>query len=490
MGDPKEDSAASQPAGITSDKKPPAEENPWYVLATIAGEQSGEGIDEDLKLKNRAYWNAWAGQHLSAEDKAEIKDGFGRSLFEGTPKWSEVEAEVTEAFTKRLPGLDLPDPAEIVDFQNVVFSARVSFDSFYFPAPAGFTDAKFSEHGDFTDAKFSERADFTHATFSKTANFYHATFSELADFNNAKFSKTADFNGATFSELADFIRATFSETADFTRATFSKAAFFTDATFSETADFGDATFSETADFISAGFSGPVTFVWTKFSGRADFTDASFDAPCNFREAEFKGAYPDLEGTLLHAKTNISAEDDFWPKTGKQKTGSRQDSEQGEEKRYRFLEDEPQTDKQAAQSCAHLRQNMAAQGLPEAAHFFFRREMTHRSRISRWWERPFYTLYRGVEYGYGVWQPVVGIIATWALGAGALWCWGCMSGWTAAGLSFSNIFRFLGFQRVHFEPEIINSLPFPLEVMTAVQTVVGFVLLFLLGLGLRNRFRLK
>ena len=372
----------------------------------------------------------------------------------------------------------------------MVFSARVSFDSFYFPAPAGFTDAKFSEHGDFTDAKFSERADFTHATFSKTANFYHATFSELADFNNAKFSKTADFNGATFSELADFIRATFSETADFTRATFSKAAFFTDATFSETADFGDATFSETADFISAGFSGPVTFVWTKFSGRADFTDASFDAPCNFREAEFKGAYPDLEGTLLHAKTNISAEDDFWPKTGKQKTGSRQDSEQGEEKRYRFLEDEPQTDKQAAQSCAHLRQNMAAQGLPEAAHFFFRREMTHRSRISRWWERPFYTLYRGVEYGYGVWQPVVGIIATWALGAGALWCWGCMSGWTAAGLSFSNIFRFFGFQRVHFEPEIINSLPFPLEVMTAVQTVVGFVLLFLLGLGLRNRFRLK
>ena len=104
MGDPKEDSAASQPAGITSDGKTPAKQNPWYVLATIAGEQSGEGFDEDLALKNRAYWNAWAGQHLSAEDKADIKIGFGRSLFEGTPEWSEVEAEVTEAFTKRLTG--------------------------------------------------------------------------------------------------------------------------------------------------------------------------------------------------------------------------------------------------------------------------------------------------------------------------------------------------------------------------------------------------
>ena len=457
MGDPKEDSAASQPAGITSDGKTPAKQNPWYVLATIAGEQSGEGFDEDLALKNRAYWNAWAGQHLSAEDKAEIKDGFDFSSFQGTPEWSEVEAEVTEAFTKRLTGLDLPDPAKRVNFRNVAFSAPVSFQRFYFPA---------------------------------LAYFYNATFSETTFFDNATFSEFANFQHGIFSKPADFTRATFSAHANFTNATFSETADFTDATFSETAFFDDATFSENANFISAGFSGPVKFVRTKFSGRANFTDASFDAPCNFREAKFKGAYPDLEGTLLHAKTNISAEDNFWPKTGKQKTDSRQDSEQGEEKRYRFLEDEPQTDKQAAQSCAHLRQNMAAQGLPEAAHFFFRREMTHRSRISRCWERLLYTLYRGVEYGYGVWQPVVGIIATWALGAGALWCWGCMSGWTAAGLSFSNIFRFFGFQRVHFEPEIINSLPFPLEVMTAVQTVVGFVLLFLLGLGLRNRFRLK
>ena len=85
MGDPKENSAASQPAGITSDGKTPAEQNPWYVLATTAGEQSGEGIDEDLELKNRAYWNAWAGQHLSAEDKAEIKAPFDSSLLRTPP---------------------------------------------------------------------------------------------------------------------------------------------------------------------------------------------------------------------------------------------------------------------------------------------------------------------------------------------------------------------------------------------------------------------
>ena len=104
MGDPKKDSAASQLVGITSDGKTPAEQNPWYVLAAIAGKQSSDGLDFNLAGKNRAYWIAWAGQHLSAEDKAEIKDEFGSSLFEGTPEWSEVEAEVTEAFTKQLTG--------------------------------------------------------------------------------------------------------------------------------------------------------------------------------------------------------------------------------------------------------------------------------------------------------------------------------------------------------------------------------------------------
>ena len=53
MGDPKEDSAPSQLAGITSDGKTPTEQNPWYVLATIAGEQRSKGFDKDLELKNR-----------------------------------------------------------------------------------------------------------------------------------------------------------------------------------------------------------------------------------------------------------------------------------------------------------------------------------------------------------------------------------------------------------------------------------------------------
>ena len=39
----------------------PAATNPWYVLATVAGEQREEEWDDDLHAKNRRYWNGWAG---------------------------------------------------------------------------------------------------------------------------------------------------------------------------------------------------------------------------------------------------------------------------------------------------------------------------------------------------------------------------------------------------------------------------------------------
>jgi hypothetical protein len=89
---------------------------------------------------------------------------------------------------------------------------------------------------------------------------------------------------------------------------------------------------------------------------------------------------------LHSKTNVTAEDKYWPPAQMAKPNK-----------------EAQKNKEALNSCAHLRQNMASQGLNEAAHFFFRREMTHKAKLSKWWERPFYAIYRFAEYGYAIWR---------------------------------------------------------------------------------------
>ncbi len=54
----------------------PANENPWYCLATVYGEQEEKG-DENLAKQNRVAWNRWMAVALSQEQRAELlKRGF------------------------------------------------------------------------------------------------------------------------------------------------------------------------------------------------------------------------------------------------------------------------------------------------------------------------------------------------------------------------------------------------------------------------------
>ena len=52
-----------------------------------------------------------------------------------------------------------------------------------------------------------------------------------------------------------------------------------------------------------------------------------------------------------------------------------------------------------------------------------------------------------------------------------------------------MFGFLGFSRTFLSDEIKTLTAFS-EVVSATQTIVGLILFFLLGLALRNRFRIK
>ena len=483
-------------------EKKPATENPWYVLASLY---------RDVKVKkpyrselerysdNRRFWNAWVSQDMTEEQKAAIKDSRGRSILSDAPEWNSIKAQVEEIFKKRLPNAKLPLPSELPEFKYIDF--HITFSGFFFPVGAHFIDtifdganfqsavfsgpvtfnrvtirdanffaAVFSGGVGFIFVKISRSAIFQNAIFSGYANFGRAEFPRNANFNRTVFSRHADFQTATFPGEASFREAVFSGDANFMNATFSGDASFREAVFSEEANFMNVIFSGDANFRNSTFSGVSKFIKTKFSEAADFSDAVFDAPCNFREVEFKAAYPNLLGTLLHSKTNVTAENKYWPNAR--------------------IEQSNNDNNYVSESCAHLRQNMASQGLTEAAHFFFRREMDHKAKLSRWWERPFYEVYRLAEYGLGVWQPLVGIFLLWLSGALSLNIWGCLNWTTAFGLSAANIFKFFGFQRVYFEGNVIANLNPYLQSMTAAQTVFGYVLLFLLGLGLRNRFRLK
>ncbi len=149
-------------------------------------------------------------------------------------------------------------------------------------------------------------------------------------------------------------------------------------------------------------------------------------------------------------------------------------------------------------------------------FFHRQEMRCKTKLARWYHKPFYWLYSWFsDYGISVWRPLFGIIAVMLFGAlfmlwwqeaftflpkdaaGFDWTLGLLGEddpWTkprqAAGWSISNTLPFLGFGKLYYGGEFAAKLAWPLKVVGGVQTVFGFVLLFFLGLGLRNRFRLR
>ena len=61
---------------------------------------------------------------------------------------------------------------------------------------------------------------------------------------------------------------------------------------------------------------------------------------------------------------------------------------------------------------------------------------------------------------------------------------------AVALSFANIFSFLPIKREIMTPEMIAGLSNLAQIVGVAQSLLGGILLFLLGLALRNRFRMR
>jgi hypothetical protein len=73
----------------------------------------------------------------------------------------------------------------------------------------------------------------------------------------------------------------------------------------------------------------------------------------------------------------------------------------------------------------------------------------------------------------------------------LYCGAPMPIKLAAKLSFANIFVFLPDKReIMMSSKMIDCLSNVTQAVSAVQSLLGVVLLFLFGLALRNRFRMK
>ena len=111
----------------------PALKSPWYVLATILGEQTEEGWNEEVAAKNRRIWNGWSCGHLPKAKRAELAK-LAKLDEAALDAWSETErAHVEKVFaTGRGMGMVLPDPEAAVDFKDTHFETPLSMSQFVF----------------------------------------------------------------------------------------------------------------------------------------------------------------------------------------------------------------------------------------------------------------------------------------------------------------------------------------------------------------------
>jgi uncharacterized protein YjbI with pentapeptide repeats len=474
----------------TTSEKPEikAKDNQWYLLATLYGQP--EEDDEDLQARNRTVWNRYMVTMLTDKQRALwIEEGLLNAT-DITPFSPEELSDVEKAFSERHRQANSTAsekllPLESVSFSHVVFADRFWAAGFFFPGSTDFRRAIFVGTADFRGAIFPSFANFQGATINR-ANFRDATINQ-GDFRGVTFSIHASFKGATIRH-AVFENAKFSAYANFERATISRNADFQGATFSQEAVFMKATFSRDADFQGATFARCTFFDFATFDRRASFVNVDMKDQTSFEYAKFK--YPPIfvgaklhEGTIWRGVT--------WPKPPKE------------------------TDQAGPFVDAYERLKLEMDRLKkhEDELLFFALEMQSRRVLNGPIAGIPIALYSLLcDYGRSYVLPLCWLLLITAVGVPLFWwhfvLWNFWQSvtlsnfwqsavlsilsnfWQAIGLSLANTFGVLGLRKDLIAAEVIESLPGSLKVISAAQTVAGIVLLFLLGLAIRNRFRMK
>ncbi|MGO9770915.1 MAG: pentapeptide repeat-containing protein [Roseiarcus sp.] len=458
-----------------------ADDNPWYCLATVHGEQNEKLEDHfpSLDEKNRVTWNRWMAAGMSAEQRAVfLKEGF--DAFELVPFSEQERAEFLVAFAKRT-NAEPPNPKDKIDFHGVrfqrpfffsvlIFLTDALFDGAIFVSKAFFLKTAFSGSASFNKTAFSDSALFSDATFKRSASFGDAAISS-ASFYKARFSGDAFFSNATFTSGAIFSGAVFSRSAFFMGVTFPPVTRFTDVAFCSTAYFHNATFGIEANFSKARFATDAFFKRAVFAGTADFTSCEFKSLIDFSGAKFESRVPIFFDSKL--REAILWGQSTWPPPPKD-TGAAQ---------------------LQAVAYERLKSEMERLKRHREEQYFFAKEL----RALRELEPPYSPL-RALDfaydyfggYGQSVGRPMFWLGALFAAGAGFFALTPTNKGSPlsfndAAGFSATNLISLLPFRP---DRELIEHLSTSAKIFGDIQSILGGVLLFLLAVALRNRFRTK
>ena len=435
---------------------------------------------------------------------------------------------------------DLPSINDFAGFSGLEFDNILCCDEFLFPAnvinisncafrrAVYLRNAVFADHVFFCDSKFESLVHLSGSYFNSSLNIKNSDFLSISTMKSCQFASdfelcdsrfhSTSMGNSKFLGRVTMTRCTLNESFRFDDSKFTDATYFSECKFNSISfssvefrgpvsfknnniykmiNFHDARFCSIARFTSTIFFQGVSFLASVFEKHSYFDDCdfysstassgevvsfencSFLAPATFQRSSFKNCYPLLTGLSLTEVVLFSAKDRHWP------------------------ESTDQDPEEIIETCSAIRHCYSKQGLPDEEHFFFRREMDAKGKVGNWAYRLPFMLFKAVSnYGDSIKRPAYFLLALWFFGFATFWGYfgGCcyprpIDGidhpvGTAFGFSLSNVLPVFGFRRIYFGDDFMDSLPSSLIFMSSAQTILSFPLLFFLGLGFRQRFRLR
>lgn len=206
------------------------------------------------------------------------------------------------------------------NFNNYVFSHITIFSHAKFANDVRFSGSVFSQDVEFYEASFG-KSDFFGATFLKNVHFdkasfgwetvfMHAVFKGGASFDSCIFNGGVIFYDSKFFHYAQFRKSIFLSSAFFSRVVFERNARFEDSIFEDCAYFDDASFDE-ADFFRTTFQKQSRFYGTFHYKLSNFENSCFKNIGHFEGARFnfkKSKIPSFRGVKID-DTRVEFSDD-------------------------------------------------------------------------------------------------------------------------------------------------------------------------------------
>lgn len=412
---------------------------------------------------------------------------FGTAIFGMSPKFEQTTFYDAAIFKAAKFGLSC-------SFFRTKFASHADFSSASFAKGTGFDDASFHSHADFTGTTLGDGPSFSSVTFESPAVFDTTIFGNDANFRTVVFYGPAEFRGASFGDRPMFRKTRFIGDADFQAAAFGDDIDFECAEFSRSADFS-ASIRPDAEKTRLEFNA-ISFAGASFLGDATFEGRKFKSTTRFGRprdtqdacaAVFRGI-PNFHGCELHQDTDFRDtmfRDDF-------------DVIQGPD---------------AARAYRTLKLAMEKAKATREEQQFFRLEMRAEHPGMRFWPRTISSIYAAVsDYGFSLRRPVIAL-----LGAAVL------TGLVHGGLANAEASKWQALlPSGEFDLDrtlqwlryvAINTLPVPgfdktqMELRDALfgkdgavvsiamalemlHKIVSLGCVFLLGLALRNLFKMK